>query len=294
MMRIDCVNPWSWYPVIASGDLAAGTLVPISLNGEEFVVWRSRDGVAAVWNNRCPHRGMRLAFGAVAANTLTCAYHGWVFENDGFCSHIPAHPQLKPSAAARVRVYPVKEVHGYVWASVGEPALKEPAPPLREGKRAAAVRTLHVLVEPESALALAMARPLAWWTPADPLPAGWQQSAELQMNRDAVMLSWEAGSQKFTATAWLPGTVNCTLVDGAQRGDYALLMQPTSASSAAIHLAIAEEGGAERKLAFNRACAQMRREAPRLATVGLLARLQALVAQTRAADAIESHAEVVT
>ncbi len=292
MMRIDSVNPWSWYPVIASGVLGAGKALPVSLNGEELVVWRSRDGVAAVWNNRCPHRGMRLAFGAVADNTLTCAYHGWVFENDGFCSHIPAHPQLKPSAAARARVYPVKEIHGYVWASVGEPAGAEPAPPLRDGRRVAAVRTLHVPVKPEAALALAMARPLAWWTPADPLPAGWQQSAELEMNDNAVTLHWKAASQKFTATAWLPGTVNCTLIDGAQSTEYAFLMQPTGTASAAIHLAVAAQDTAQRKLALNQACVQMRREASALASTGLLAWLQALVAEKRAADAIESHAEV--
>lgn len=291
-MRIDCVNPWSWYPVIASGALEGGKALPVSVNGEELVVWRSRDGVAAIWNNRCPHRGMRLAFGAVAGNSLTCAYHGWVFGHDGFCSHIPAHPQLKPSAAARARVYPVKEIHGYIWASVGEPASKEPDPPLRDGRRAAAVRTLHVPVEPEAALALAIARPLAWWTPADPLPAGWQQSAGLEMNDNAVTLHWSSANQRFTATTWLPGTVNCTLIEGARRAEYALLIQPTDATSAVIHLAVAAEDSLERKIAFNRACVQMRREASALASTGLLARLQALVAEKRAADAIEAHAEL--
>ena len=72
--------------------------------GEELVAWRSRDKVAAVWNSRCPHRGMRLALGAVAGNALTCAYHGWVFESSGACSHIPAHPRITPSAGARTRV----------------------------------------------------------------------------------------------------------------------------------------------------------------------------------------------
>lgn len=293
MMRMDCVNPWSWYPVAASTDLAPGKLLPVSLGGEELVAWRSGDGVPAVWSNRCPHRGMRLMFGAVAGNALTCAYHGWVFENSGACSHIPAHPRLEPSAAARVRIYPVREMYGYVWACLGEPATAEPSSPT-PGTTTSPVRSLHVTIAPEAAIGLAVARPLAWWTPADPLPAGWQQSAALAMTGDAVTLETAAGASTFKAVVALPGTIDCEATEGAQRSRYTIRMQPTGAGAAALHLAIDGEDALlpERRLAINRAFVQMRRDAAALAAAGMLEKMQALVAETRAADAIVSLGEV--
>jgi nitrite reductase/ring-hydroxylating ferredoxin subunit len=289
MTRIDCVNPWSWYPVVASRDLAPGKLLPVSLNGEELVVWRSRDGAAAVWNSRCPHRGMRLALGAVAGNALTCAYHGWVFESSGGCSHIPAHPRITPSAGARTRVYPVREMYGYVWACLGEPARRIPS-----AVNHSPLRTSHVPVEPEMAIALAMARPLAWWTPADPSPANWRDDAMLELTGSAVTLKTATDAWSFTAVASLPGTVNCALTEGSWQSHYTVLMQPTGIATVALHLAIDEGDGAavERRLAMNRAFIQMRRDAAILAATGVLARMQARIAQTRAADAIASYGDV--
>jgi len=292
MTRIDCVNPWSWYPVVASRDLAPGKLLPVALNGEELVAWRSRDKVAAVWNSRCPHRGMRLALGAVAGNALTCAYHGWVFESSGACSHIPAHPRIAPSAGARTRVYPVREMYGYVWACLGEPAIAEPARRTSGTANHSPLRTSHVPVEPEAAIALAMARPLAWWTPADPSPATWRDDATLELTGSAVTLKIVADAWTFTAVASLPGTVTCALNEGPRQSHYTVLMQPTGIATVALHLAIDEGDVVERRLAMNRAFTQMRRDAAILAATGVLAKMQARIAQTRAADAIVSHGDV--
>jgi len=61
---------------------------------EDLVVWRSASGVLSAWENRCPHRGMRLSHGFVRGESLACAYHGWHFECSGRCHYIPAHPDF--------------------------------------------------------------------------------------------------------------------------------------------------------------------------------------------------------
>ena len=69
-----------------------GGVHPIQLQDVELVLWRDYAGQAHVWHDRCPHRGMRLSFGFVKENRLTCLYHGWEYGSDGGCRKIPAHP----------------------------------------------------------------------------------------------------------------------------------------------------------------------------------------------------------
>ena len=52
-----------------------GGVHPIQLQDVELVLWRDYAGQAHVWHDRCPHRGMRLSFGFVKENRLTCLYH---------------------------------------------------------------------------------------------------------------------------------------------------------------------------------------------------------------------------
>ncbi|RDJ93358.1 DUF3416 domain-containing protein, partial [Lacticaseibacillus rhamnosus] len=76
------------------------------------VVWRGPDGTARAWADRCPHRGMRLSFGYVRENTLTCIYHGWSFGSGpgagaARCLGVPAHPGMTPPPGATVPVLPL-------------------------------------------------------------------------------------------------------------------------------------------------------------------------------------------
>ena len=43
------------------------------VDDHEMVVWRGRDQQIRVWENRCPHRGMRLSYGFVRGDRLTCS-----------------------------------------------------------------------------------------------------------------------------------------------------------------------------------------------------------------------------
>jgi len=104
-----------WYAVALSEGLAAGTSAGARLFDQEIVVWRDTDGVTHAWEDRCPHRGMRLSFGFVRGNHITCLYHGWQYDAAGKCRLIPAHPELKVPDTIRTTVYPCRERLGMVW-----------------------------------------------------------------------------------------------------------------------------------------------------------------------------------
>ena len=85
------------------------------LNGLDIVIWRSESAVVQAWQNQCPHRGMRLSFGQVRGEQLSCRYHGWEFDQQGQCSRIPSQPDLKPAKTLCVPGYQCIEQAGLIW-----------------------------------------------------------------------------------------------------------------------------------------------------------------------------------
>ena len=115
-----------WYPVALSAGLERGTANGTHLFGRELVTWRDGDGAVHVWEDRCPHRGMRLSFGFVRDNRLACLYHGWTYDSAGRCVHIPAHPDQPPPAKARVTSYQARLAYDLVWVALGQPQADVP------------------------------------------------------------------------------------------------------------------------------------------------------------------------
>ena len=107
----------NWLAVGLSQDLPAGVVMPAIWHGAELAVWRSAAGKLAAWNDRCPHRGMRLSHGFVRGETLSCIYHGWVYGTSGACSRIPAHPNLVPPATIKAEAYLCREQDGVIWVA---------------------------------------------------------------------------------------------------------------------------------------------------------------------------------
>lgn len=110
-----------WHPVARSGDLKPGTILRSRLLGTELVLWRSEDAGVIAWEDRCPHRSVRLSAGAVVENTLVCPYHGLAFNTKGQCVKVPAHPNYVPPKQACVKSFAVQEQYGVVFVSLGNP-----------------------------------------------------------------------------------------------------------------------------------------------------------------------------
>jgi nitrite reductase/ring-hydroxylating ferredoxin subunit len=127
--------PISWTPVALAEDLPPGTSAGAVLDGAEVVIWRDSSGRLHAWEDRCPHRGMKLSFGFVRGDRIACLYHGWEYDGAGICRYIPAHPDLQVPATICVPAHAAAEALGMVWiASAGaDPAAlpKGIARPLR-------------------------------------------------------------------------------------------------------------------------------------------------------------------
>jgi nitrite reductase/ring-hydroxylating ferredoxin subunit len=144
-----------WFPIARSEEVIPRYVVQAQLLGQEIALWRDDGGAMNAWENRCPHRGVRLSIGFNTGTDLRCQYHGWRFATgSGQCTYIPAHPSQKPAATIRAALYACAERHGFVWARLGlraEPsALPEVSAP-----RTTTLRSLYVAA-PVSAVSAAL------------------------------------------------------------------------------------------------------------------------------------------
>jgi nitrite reductase/ring-hydroxylating ferredoxin subunit len=145
----------AWHAVALAADIEPGTSAGTRLHERELVVWRDSAGESHVWEDRCPHRGMRLSFGFVRGNHIACLYHGWAYDTAGQCRAIPAHPDLAVPETIRVPTYASAEASGlvFVWSEMGA---TPPSPPA--ARPLTALRSLFVEAAPERVAALLAGR----------------------------------------------------------------------------------------------------------------------------------------
>lgn len=139
-----------WWPVAALSSLDSSRPNEIQLLGLSLVAYRSsssssssndndNDDVWTVLNDRCSHRFAPLSEGRVVIPSecssssssgdgsnnddndkgrqqyrLQCAYHGWEFQNNGTCVHVPQQP-LSTGKARPVTTYPTQVRAGLLW-----------------------------------------------------------------------------------------------------------------------------------------------------------------------------------
>ena len=173
----------AWYPVALSADIEPGTSTGTRLRGRELVVWRDAAGVAHVWEDRCPHRGMRLSFGFVRGDRIACLYHGWQFDGGGLCRFIPAHPQLTVPSTITVERFAAVERLGMIWTSSGEAATA--AAPPADNAATEPVRSLWLAASPEGALAALTNGPAPF------------EGTDAEVVRDGPLVTVRAGSGRL-------------------------------------------------------------------------------------------------
>ena len=84
-----------WYPIMPISDLAADQLRSFELLEQPLVLWLDVNGQPAAIGDRCCHRSAKLSKGVVINGCVRCPYHGWSFDGQGVCTHVP---QLKEGA----------------------------------------------------------------------------------------------------------------------------------------------------------------------------------------------------
>ncbi|MBR8836562.1 MAG: Rieske 2Fe-2S domain-containing protein [Stigonema ocellatum SAG 48.90 = DSM 106950] len=88
-----------WYPLSPVEDLDKKRPTPVTLLGLRLVIWKPTSSETyRVFLDQCPHRLAPLSEGRIDDKTgnLMCSYHGWQFDSQGLCTHIPQaeNPQL--------------------------------------------------------------------------------------------------------------------------------------------------------------------------------------------------------
>jgi phenylpropionate dioxygenase-like ring-hydroxylating dioxygenase large terminal subunit len=98
-----------WHPVHPSRGLRKKP-VGVKLAGRPLCLFRTAAGRAAAVDDVCPHRRMKLSYGAVVGDRVQCKYHGWSFDACGQ-GESPGTPKL----TACTESFDVREEHGFVW-----------------------------------------------------------------------------------------------------------------------------------------------------------------------------------
>lgn len=113
-----------WYPLALTKEVNDFEPRAFTICGEEIVAYRTPEGEALAFSNRCPHRNVLLSTGqlnVVEPGTLTCRYHGLTIDRRGKCIAVLADGPDSPACGkVKVRQYPLDEVGGIVWIYMGK------------------------------------------------------------------------------------------------------------------------------------------------------------------------------
>lgn len=113
------INLNHWYVVARSNEVTTEPL-GVTLWQEKIVLYRDTQGQVHALEDRCPHRQVQLSTGKVAGDALECVYHGWQFDSQGRCSHVPYLAENQKLPSCQIRRYPVQELDGFIWLFPGE------------------------------------------------------------------------------------------------------------------------------------------------------------------------------
>ena len=119
-----------WYPALMAQEVRRGRMKAQVLLGHPVLICRDHAGRVSALRNICPHRAMPLSFGNFDGERVECSYHGWQFDMEGRCRHIPALTSNSPIVPDKISVtsYPCSERDGYIWVYVPDP-LDRASPP---------------------------------------------------------------------------------------------------------------------------------------------------------------------
>jgi phenylpropionate dioxygenase-like ring-hydroxylating dioxygenase large terminal subunit len=137
-----------WYIVCFNDELKAKSLVKKKICGEEIVIFKNSSGEVGVLQDRCCHRNVHLSQGHTEGENLKCGYHGWEFNTEGSCVHIPMVENKNniPSTAC-VKSFPFQFKYEAYWVYIGDESLMNEAiiPEMTELNEYPFVHNAHTL-----------------------------------------------------------------------------------------------------------------------------------------------------
>lgn len=121
-----------WFPVVRSAKLQAGGAPErVRLLCEDFVAFRSPDGVVGFIDEMCPHRCASMALARNEDGGLRCIFHGWKVDATGRVTDCPTEPEARRDLFASkvpTRRYHAREMAGMLWVYIGRCDVPPPLP----------------------------------------------------------------------------------------------------------------------------------------------------------------------
>lgn len=108
----------AWYVAATSAEVTVADMLSRTVLNQPLLLFRDAAGSIAALDNRCPHRLAPLHAGVLRDGVVECPYHGLRFDQTGRCIFNP-HGDGDVPTAMRVRRYPARERHGFVWVWTG-------------------------------------------------------------------------------------------------------------------------------------------------------------------------------
>jgi phenylpropionate dioxygenase-like ring-hydroxylating dioxygenase large terminal subunit len=137
-----------WYLACLPEELEKQNPLKKKIVGKEIVIFKNKKGEIGIIEDRCCHRNVRLSLGYIKDDCIKCAYHGWEYNTDGECVHIPSFPAGEQiPKTARVEKYSTQLKHKAIWVWLGDPQFKDstPVPPMVELDEYPRVYNYHYL-----------------------------------------------------------------------------------------------------------------------------------------------------
>ncbi|MFN4151542.1 MAG: Rieske 2Fe-2S domain-containing protein [Candidatus Sericytochromatia bacterium] len=121
-----------WYIASYSKELKINKTLEVKILNNSIVLFRDEIGIASAISNICSHRNAPLSDGKVCKGKVQCPYHGWEFNKNGNCTHIPSIlDQNNIPSSTKIKNYKVIEQDDYIWIWIGDREPKAEETPLK-------------------------------------------------------------------------------------------------------------------------------------------------------------------
>lgn len=113
-----------WYVILDSKELKGNKPLKIKRFSETLVLWRNDDGSVSCIHDQCCHRGASLSCGKIVDGKVECPFHGFIYDQKGKVTSIPANGKNAPvPESMRVKYYKTYENYGFIWVWFGDEAI---------------------------------------------------------------------------------------------------------------------------------------------------------------------------
>ncbi|MCP9849913.1 aromatic ring-hydroxylating dioxygenase subunit alpha [Cyanobium sp. Morenito 9A2] len=108
-----------WYAVEHASSLGPSPR-QVTLLAQKYILFRDEKGLPRAAYDRCPHRSASFKNGWVESGCLHCPYHGFSFNAEGQCVHVPVdQPGTPIPSLAKLKILSAFEKAGFIWLFPG-------------------------------------------------------------------------------------------------------------------------------------------------------------------------------